>query len=81
MVKKAYAWAGALVFLSIQLLLASLPAGQAPAPHSSSNGLVAEASQRIEFDRLEVRVTQGTDRSIGKLSRAVHRHAGRWPDD
>lgn len=60
MVKKAYAWAGVLAFVSIQAVHATLRAGQAPAaPTSSTSGLVAEASQRIEADRLEVRVTQG----------------------
>ncbi len=60
MVKKIYAWASVLLLVSIQTLPMTLQAGQASeSSASSTSSLVAEVSQRIEPDRLEVRVSQG----------------------
>ena len=60
MVKKACAGAGVLVFISIQVLPITLRAGQASEASTASTGnLVAEVTQRIEPERLDVRVHQG----------------------
>ena len=60
MVKKACEWASVLIFVSVQALPMTLLAAQASeASTSSTSSLVAEVSQRIETDRLEVRVYQG----------------------
>ena len=64
--KKIYAWVALIGLVSIQAFPLALEADQG-ASTSSTASLVAEVSQRIETDRLEVRVYQG--KQLVKLAR------------